>query len=197
MIDNKLFQPAFRFLKGEVRTKNLFLFHGLFASPAFYLPYINFARRFGNIYLFDVDYHEILMRPGVSGFRDYAKYIFSLDIPSPDIITLHSLSGLLGPFFPCKSNVVHYVCPPFWSNLDFQKFMSIAKVGPSDEFLLKKAIAAYQYFIVSEYISGRENVYLPDNDLVFNYDIRDGFSVNYFQGSHFCLENYFDLYFKC
>lgn len=170
--------------------KNLFLFHGLYSSPGFFVPYLPYLTARWNIILLNVNYHRLLSSFAQESFlKEHYK---NLIIPKPDHVICHSLGSIM-PFLlgvDCKS--IDLVAPPFFATKNVQRYHeAVMSFRPDfDDTVFSSAFNISQRF-QNDSIALGVNFFLPTHDQVFTYHHNSLKRYTEFNGDHFNVFDYF------
>jgi hypothetical protein len=95
---------------------SIHLFHGLFSSPGFFSPFIDFLRSQGGLYLYELNFVDFIDDPSIA--FDFSDRLKSFCLPGKNLFIFHSFSSIILNFSNNKfSGDVDFVSPPFFVNL--------------------------------------------------------------------------------
>lgn len=174
--------------------KSCFLFHGLFATGGYFVPYIKYLTENYKVFVFDIDFAKLLLEPAS---EEQLKNEFNnLGIKDPDKIICHSLGSIIPILLKLNCNNIDFIAPPFFCQINKSSYLRYLSdqnsIAVSN--ILELAIRLSMY-CQSQLKSYDYIIYIPDNDDVFNYFFEDIPNYLLFSGNHFQLSGYFENVF--
>jgi len=176
-------------------TFKVILIHGLFATPGYWLNYLNYFKNC-KLAILDIDYNESLNFAGQ--ISDIEILIDKLFNGEADFIFSHSLGTILANgISETKFKRSFEICPVHSSKRISQEYFIDNIMEKSSNFynydFVNKKLTDVD-LILKEYKqnikpSKKRIVYYPTNDIYFEYDLKTCYELKIFEGDHFVIDN--------